>query len=123
MREILFRGKRIDNEVWAEGDLIHSPDGRVAISTDDGLLEVQSVTIDQYTGLNDRNDRKIFEGDILKLTYDYEESFYVVFWSAEDAMWKIRAMDVGSADDMSYWHWAEWEVVGNTFDNPELVSG
>ena len=123
MREILFRGKRIDNEVWVEGDLIHSPDGRVAISTDNDLLEVQSVTVCQYTGLSDRNGRKIFEGDILKLMYEDEESFYVVFWDEENAMWKIRATDVESADDMGCWNPAEWEAIGNIFDNPEPVSG
>ena len=76
MREILFRGKRIDNGEWVEGDLsYHVHDGEVYVFPGNGYdssdnYEVDSETVCQYTGSTDRNGRKIFEGDILSAHLD-----------------------------------------------------
>ena len=124
MREILFRAKRIDNGEWIEGDLVHAPDGRTAVSTYDDLVGTVPETVCQWTGLTDKNNRKIFEGDICKY-YNSEDKDGIAVIREDYAEWRsgtIRQKEIMTP--LFYLKCSkEWEVIGNIFDNPELLQG
>ena len=140
MREILFRGKRIDNGEWVYGDIIHrryykNTDVVVIRTEDSGFdnysdYEVDPDTVGQYTGLTDKNGRKIFEGDILKIVHKYQSPFDddtkeytdvttdVVFFDDEGLCFSYgESPFLCVADNVT----AEYEVIGNIHDNPELL--
>lgn len=131
MREILFRGKRKDNEEWVYGDLWCNPYGKRVVCIvspinnqgTTGGNEVDTETVGQYTGLKDKNGTKIFEGDILELiNNDEDKSYYNVVWSTEDCRFKIREINLGEFfDDCDSWVHENMSVVGNIYDNPELL--
>lgn len=116
-REILFRAKRTDNGEWVEGDLIHSFDEekRFAISNLNGLFEVAEYTVCQYTGLIDNNGDKIWENDIV----NFEEEMYMVDWSETDACFEI--FNTGLIERFTTIRSEDCEIIGNKFDNPELL--
>ena len=122
MREILFRAKRLDNGEWVQGDLVQAPDGRKAISTEDDLVDAVPETVCQYTGMTDRNGRKIFEGDICKY-YNSEDKDGIAVIREDYAEWRsgtIRQKEIMTP--LFYLKCSkEWEVIGNIFDNPELL--
>lgn len=144
MREILFKAKRIDNGEWVEGDLIHSFDEekRFAISNLEGIFEVSECTICQYTGLTDKNGNKIWENDVVEVWWkqrtlkeDYEPKRYkaVVEFGNPNGLyswgWQLRFLeDFPFNNDILLWidmdeAGAYCEVIGNIFDNPELLKG
>lgn len=128
MREILFKAKRINNGEWVEGDLsYHVHDGDVYVFPKDKYdsldnYEVDPETVCQYTGLTDRNGRKIFEGDIFQ-AYDGEcLQKYAVIWNGDSLEWTADC--VGDLDGMlslAEFGAEEIDVIGNIFDNPELL--
>ena len=125
MREILFRGKRISDGEWVEGYLGVEVGGAPVIEycgTDEDVgdyVEEQFVnpeTVGQYTGLTDKNGTKIFEGDILHAA----QGNFVVRWSESICSFvageKERMRPCMNSGTMNC-----CEVIGNIFDNPELI--
>ena len=132
MRESIFRGKRLDNGEWIEGDLRQDPDLETAYingwdySTADYALQrepfehqVDPLTVCQYTGLNDKNGRQIFDGDILSTTNSNSRIWYIDYKSAS-----FRANQSNADFDCvlgEFMRYSEVEVIGNIHDNPELL--
>jgi uncharacterized phage protein (TIGR01671 family) len=120
MREIKFRGKRLDNGEWIFGSLLNL-DGECEIAdcntVDYGRYEVAPATVGQYTGLKDKNGKEIWEGDILT---DKFESIGVVEWRDGALVVNFGDVDVFQIVDCfddSYQMW----TIGNIYDNPELL--
>ena len=138
MREILFRGKRTDNGDWHEGEDImrNTIRGKVCLAKiGEDWISVDPETVGQYTGLIDRNDKKIFEGDIVHLTDEHNE----MEWTAVVAFgnpngdynwgWQLNAIEEfdGNKDILLWVDMEEsggyCEVIGNIYDNSELMKG
>lgn len=150
MRKIKFRGKRMDNWKWVYGNLI----GEDFITEDDfgedyspdygprdlRVFEVFAVappSIGQFTGLKDKKDKEIYEGDIMYSEFsDGSSGYSLIGWNEREALF-------GMMDAYSYqskqegYNFAEFqnyvliahlqkalicEVVGNIYDNPELLN-
>lgn len=121
MREILFRAKHKEYNQWVEGDLIHEQFGECIQFVKDGCrskIKVDPKTVCQYTGLTDKNGRKIFEGDILSFSA-YGENYKgdVRFIKGNFTIWCVKCAPF--LDDALEKHSAI--VIGNIFDNPELI--
>lgn len=138
MREILFRGKRVDNGEWVEGFYVNVPEhykqemsGKsYIVSINNGLfMEVVPETVGQYTGLKGKNGKKIFEGDIVRYRPGYWRNSIqsVVEYCADK--WNYPAFDLKDHDyeanglQLAHMGEIELEVIGNIHDNPELLRG
>ena len=158
MREILFRGKRVDNGEWETGSLVIIRDGCsdkevfIADKMTGYNTPVILETVGQYTGLCDKNGRKIFEGDIV-LTQDYYDKPYAKnrksikhigvveyrigsssgFYNKEtgkwdahkewEAEWIVKVKHYGKFTHGDWGDFFDCEVIGNIYDNPELLKG
>ena len=147
-REILFKAKSIDGE-WVEGSYLFCPirDNEKSelenitykhwiVSKDGMCYEIDINTLCQYTGLTDKNGRKIFENDVVKKHFytDYDafanSEEYVGVVKFIDCAWVVETVReknkcirpifeaMAYSQDVKY-----FEVIGNIFDNPELLGG
>ena len=143
MREILFRGKRIDNDEWVEGAFLNDRDGAFYIcpavsdiSYGDSSnrrrigcwYKVDPSTVGQFTGLADKNGKRIFEGDIMDASAEWwdacgpaghDSPIIPVEWSKDNCGFDPFAnydCDCGVFINAN-----NCIVIGNVHDNPELL--
>ena len=134
MREILFHGKRADNGEWVEGDLLqtkyHSGHIEYQIMPQTPVSSAYPVlpeTVGQYTGLTDRNGKRIFEGDICKFKRFNDVHIGKVVFNVTTAsfiMWYqpiVGAYGEKATQKMLLSVCDNIEVVGNIHGNPELM--
>lgn len=126
MREIKFRGKRLDNGEWVVGSYIEAEnrDRSIAhqiIPYKAGLVvrEVDPATVGQYTGLKDKNGREIYEGDIIGGSNGSINGWEWPFkseikWNDEECGFNPPIL--GYMDSTHYYN-----VLGNIHDNPDLL--
>ena len=135
MREILFRGKRVDNGEWAEGYYVvgveYGDNGGVETGYCETATELHFITpkegeislvipetIGQFTGLVDKNSKKIFEGDIVTNgdSVQYRVEYWDINWSGfvltdANETWEDY---LGNCDDI--------EIIGSIHDKGELIN-
>ena len=130
-REMLFRAKHIhamDSNEYLNGRWVHgylSDKNYINDKSLEGEFLVDENTICQYTGLTDKNGKKIFEGDILRRA---DETILKTVWN--DRKYGFAAQCVKGSVLLKDCKWGLWEfesdeveVIGNVFDNPELLGG
>lgn len=152
MREILFRGKRVENGEWVYGCLISPILGSTPIIVQNAYMEdncsiefdyehVDHETVGQFTGLVDKNGKKIFEGDIIKTDNGTTSAVSTVKYGHYEPEMFYDLLEVyllHRPKQLAFGLFAEGirgeqffmvdnpkciEVIGNIYDNPELVKG
>ena len=142
MREIIFRAKRADNGEWVYGDLEYSrynDTTRIHVYDEDGLYDRQEKvnrdTVGQYTGVVDKNNKPIYEGDIVRIHegIGYDNTGVVIFkngcFGVEYDSYKPKCFHpLSKTKD----EWKEmnatipiniaFEVLGNIYDNREILT-
>ena len=142
MREILFRGKRLDNGEWAEGYLYEHEPALVGIVSENDVpepskwfiartgfadwnmprpvefVEIDPSTVGQYTGMKDKNGKKVFEGDIIRKTNEGRHP--QIFTANIRTNFRVNEEVYYSPCD-HFTESCEYEIIGNIHDNPELL--
>lgn len=123
-REIKFRGRLVNSKEWTEGNLCIRVDGNYIITPDETVLgkygKVDKETVGQYTGLHDKNGKEIYEGDIVKIKYRDEDIGKVIY---EHNGFSIDVTNMNKAYGRVSFVNNFMEVIGNIYDNPELLGG
>ena len=145
MREILFRGKRIDNGEWVEGycwtngignhfiKVIKDKDNNFVGNAITNDFEVNPETVGQYTGIEDANGKKIFEGDVIKTTLggsvfavkigecfpEPVKKYCLHYGIKKHTVYCLHSYD--KQGEYLFEDNRAFEVIGNIHDNPELV--
>ena len=134
-REIKFRGQQINTKKWVYGYLYRNK-GLYVICENIRYAEEEPIfldTIGQYTGLHDKNGKEIYEGDIV-LYQDWEmayegggnDSFInkgIVEYCEDNCCFNVTERQTVDLADVLYKDNEDLEVIGNIYDNPELLGG
>lgn len=133
-REIKFRGKRVDNGKWVYGYywVNKSATRKTAIIVNEygDMFQIDHETAGQYTGLKDRNNNEIYEGDILEITGNYNPGKYIVIWDDYRVAWwgeniKKKSRERQYDDDhyqlLGAFQKDITEIIGDIYRNPELL--
>ena len=139
MREILFKAKRIDNGEWVYGSYVYTfcedKNGIVVgvkvekhwiVEESGNMVWVDKDTICQCTGLNDKNGKLIWENDVVKQFPDCNELgnslyfFYQIRWNNEYSA--FEGYEIYTKETVLFPDLEDIEVIGNIFDNPELMN-
>lgn len=147
MREILFRGKRIDSGEWEYGGCVFTENKVCLIYNQTHSIDLQGCTVEensvgQYTGWTDKNGTKVFEGDIVAIPPnmsrkstigvvkfgDYKtppygvdktnRGFYICWYYENEAIEEMLRRDIVFWFNYSH---VEISIIGNIYDNPELL--
>ena len=138
MREILFRGKgdkKYNDGMWYFGVPIRCYDSDWQICTDNSKRTVIPETIGQYTGVTDKNGERIFEGDIVKYKEACKFGDNDEMEEAEEQYLCTNIVEFKNGrfftlpqrcdcEDYFFSYGSyDFEVIGNIYDNPELLGG
>jgi len=141
IREYKFRGKSIETREWVYGYLYIDKDGyhyilrdiRIKLKPDywansygyppgeedfyiEGMVDVHSKTVGQFTGLTDKNGKEIYEGDIVRVSKENPVLLQVVWYKG-----RFRLQDFYNKRYSSITYIHIYELIGNIHDNPELL--
>lgn len=131
MRKILFKGKWKDNGKWIEGyyqkkyDLLENEEHLIFHADSYKAWEYAEIipeTLCQFTGLCDKNGKRIWENDVVWLVCDGEEHIYQIVWDNSELDFKATKGEENYGTNYEYLLCCdEIEVIGNIFDNKELL--
>ena len=127
MREIKFRGKRLDNGEWLYGSLVIL-NGRYFIFDDANRHEVDPTTVGEFTGLKDKNGKEIYEGDVIRSPLSEDKTRpHRIFYHTGNAAFMGALVDRKELCylrlDQDWIHKFGKEVISNIHDNPEFLKG
>ena len=119
-REILFRGKQINTGEWFFGNLFDKDTkGRTHITTTNrGCLNIDPETVGQFTGRYDKNDKEIFERDIV-VNKNIHGKKWIVEYRTDSEYVGFVLKEIGTNGISLFTSWNDIEVIGNIHDNKE----
>ncbi len=129
MREIIFRGKSVNDGKWYEGSYISMLKREYIadvqfhdieeIKIEKAMNEVDPESLGQFTGMVDQHGTKVFEGDICEVTLpNGDTEVMLVLWNERMNKYQLKYRN---GNHCSFYKWAGYKVIGNIHDDPDLI--